>query len=211
MKKSAITAISLLLLAGASFAGPVAMKAPPARPIVPPLATSSGWYTGVNGGYLWLNDATACGCTNLNYDSGWGAHGVVGYHFGNGLSLGLSAGYLNADYSVADSDHGTSGSADLRMVPVTLNGTYSMDLTESVLVYVGGGLGTAWSELDGVDGGQKSGDWHFAWQGRAGFGFKVNNGLTLNLGYRYINVADALGDFGDAEGHMAEAGFKVKF
>lgn len=212
MKNTLVAAISLFVLTGSSFAGPLLSKAPPAQPILPPATSGAGWYWGLNGGYLWLNDASACGCTSLNFDSGWGAHGVFGYHFGNGFSLGLSTGYLSGQYDVVDrpGSH-ASGQADLHMVPVTLNGSYSCNLTDSVLLYVGGGLGTAWSELEGVDAGGKDGNWHFAWQGRAGLGYKVNNGLTLNLGYRYINVADALSDYGDAKGHMAEAGFKVNF
>lgn len=211
MRNSIITTISLCLLTGAGFAGPLMPKAPPALPFVPP-SPSGGWYWGASGGYLWLNDAISCGCENLNYDSGWGINGVAGYHFTNGFSLGLSTGYLDGQYDVVDGDGGdVSGSADLQMVPVMLNATYSLDLTDSLLLYVGGGLGTALTELDGVDSGDNSSDWHFAWQGRAGFGYKISTDVTLNLGYRYIRVEDAMSDFGDAKGHMAEAGFKVKF
>ena len=210
MKNTAILAISLFMLTGASLAGPLLTKAPPARPILPPVSPSGSWYWGLNGGYLWLDQANSYGCTDLSFDSGWGAHGVVGYHFSSGFSLGLSSGYLSGTYDVTSGYQG-SGTADLHMVPITLNGSYSFNITDSLLLYVGGGLGTAWSELNGVGDNGKNDDWHFAWQGRAGFGYKVHDGLTLNLGYRYINVADALGEFGDAKGHMAEAGFKVSF
>ena len=209
MKITSIITISLFILTGATFAGPIA-KAPPARPIAPPISSDAGWYWGLNGGYLWLNDASGCGCTELNFDSGWGAHGVVGYRFDNGISLGLSSGYLNGKYDVLQGGQ-YCGEADLDMVPITLNATYTCNLTESLLFYIGGGLGTAWSELHGAGVDGDSGEWNFAWQGRAGFGYKVNSDVILNLGYRYIDIEDAMGEFGDARGHMAEAGFKINF
>ena len=206
LPKLTFTALGLLLLAGSSFAGPLLTKTPPAQPIVPPAPTSGGWYWGVSSGYLWLNDSTLCGCEKLNYSDGWGINGAVGYRFSNAFTLGLGAGYLNGQYDVTD-----GGSADLHMVPITLNATYNINLTNSLLIYLGAGIGTAWSELEGVDDVDSGGDWHLVWQARAGFGYKVNNDVTVNLGYRYIDVTDGVGGFDDAKGHMAEAGLKVNF
>lgn len=213
MKQTAISAICLLLLSGAGIAGPILAKVPPARPIVPPMVpTTSAWYAGVSSGYLWLNDATACGCQDLHYKDGWGINGSVGYRFSPSFLLGLAAGYLSGNYDVVDGHGGgATGSADLHMVPITLNATYTLNLTDSLLMYAGAGLGTAWSELQGVSAGEKDGDWHFAWQARAGLGYKVTSDVSLNLGYRYVQVLDAMSEYGDAKGHMAEAGFKVNF
>lgn len=211
LPKFVLSALGLLLLAGNSFAGPLLAKTPPAQPIVPPAPTSGGWYWGVSSGYLWLNDSSLCGCEKLNYSDGWGIHGAVGYRFSNAFTLGVSAGYLNGQYDVTDNHGGGAGSADLHMVPITLNATYNINLTNSLLMYLGAGIGTAWSELDGVDNIDGGGDWHLAWQARAGFGYKVNDDVTVNLGYRYVNVIDALGGYDDAKGHMAEAGLKVNF
>lgn len=210
MKTPLLTIISLFVLAGATFAGPLFTKTPPSQPVLPPSPASGGWYWGVTGGYLWLNDATFCGCQDLNYRDGWGTHGVVAYHFSNGLSLGVSAGYLSGQFDAEEHGH-VVGSGDLHMVPIMVNASYNMNLTDTLSLYLGGGIGTAWSELEGVDGAGEDGDWHLAWQGRAGFGYKVNNGLILNLGYRYISVENAMSAYGDAAGHMAEAGFKVNF
>lgn len=212
MKSYAISAIALFLLTGAGIAGPILAKVPPASPVIPPVAPSGGWYAGVSSGYLWLNDATACGCQNINYKDGWGMNGAVGYRLSHNFSLGLASGYLSGRYDVVDGHGGgTTGRADLHMVPITLNATMNCNLTESLLFYVGAGLGTAWSELNGVDAGSNNGDWHFAWQARAGFGYKLSSDVTLSLGYRYLQVLDAMADYGDAKGHMAEAGVKVNF
>ena len=212
MTKSIIATTSLFLLTGAGFAGPLFSKAPPAQPFMPS-SPAGGWYWGASGGYLWLNDAISCGCIDLDYSGGWGVNGAVGYNFSNGFSLGVSTGYLSGQYDAVDGGSGhVVGDADLHMVPVMLNAAYNLNLTDSLLFYMGAGAGTAWSELQGVDDDvEEGGDWRFAWQGRAGFGYKVNNGLTLNLGYRYISVEDAMSEYGNAEGHMAEAGFKLNF
>ena len=211
MKNTVLIALGLLSFTGASFAGPID-KAPPPRPILPPVPSSSGgWYGGLNGGYLWLNDASGCGCTTLDASSGWGVLGVAGYHFSDGISLGLSSGYMGGKYDILEEGSQAGGTADLHMVPITANASYTFNLSDSLLLYVGGGLGTAWSELNGVGGSENKGDWHFAWKARAGFGYKVSDDVSLNLGYRYIHVADALGEFGDAKGHMAEAGIKFNF
>lgn len=214
MKKSiALLTSCLLIAAGDSFAG-TAAKAP----VMAPPPSDAGWYFGLNGGFLWIDDATF-GNAHLDFDTGWGAHAAVGYRFDNGISLGLSSGYLNGEF---DSISGPRGnrvgvSADLRIVPITFNAAYSLKLTEKLSFYLGAGLGTAWSELDldsiqgvGVDATSDDG-WNLAWQARGGFSYDVSEELSLTLGYRFVDITDALGRFGDAEGHMAEAGFKIRF
>ena len=42
-------------------------------------------------------------------------------------------------------------------------------------------------------------------------GFKVAQGVSLSLGYRFMSIMDGVGNVEDANGHMAEAGFKVNF
>ena len=209
-KNTLIALLSMLALTKGAVAGPLFAKAPPAQPLLPSVSASNGgWYGGISGGYLWLNDATSCGCVDLRYDAGWAVNGVVGYEFAGGFSLGLTAGYLHGEYDLVSGGH-VGGSADANIVPVMLSAGYKFDLTNSLLMYLGAGVGTAWSEVKGTGDDDSSG-WTFAWQGRAGFGYKVSNETSLNLGWRYINVADGLGEFGDARGHMAEAGLKVRF
>lgn len=213
MKSLHLLALAVIASTGISTAGPLA----PA-PVDPYTAApaNAGWYFGLNGGFLWMDDVDV-GNVNLDFDTGWGAMGAMGYQFGNGFGLGLGAGYLRGEFeSVSGYGHQLGVSADLHMVPLTVNGSYTLSLTDSLGLYFGGGLGAAWNELnadsiEGVGVNAKASDWGFAWQARAGLGYEVSPGLVLNLGYRFINVAEGAGDSQDVTGHMAEAGFKVRF
>jgi opacity protein-like surface antigen len=205
MKITAVVASCLLIVTGSTFAGTPSPSAP--APDVP--SSDAGWYFGLNGGALWLDDASI-GRANVEFDTGWGAHGVVGYHYGNGLSAGLSAGYLGGEFDSA----GVSG--DLHMVPITVNGAFTVRLIENLHFYIGAGLGVAWSELDldPAGGGRlnaSTDDWSFVWQARAGFSYDISDALSIHIGYRFVDVLDGVGGFDDARGHMAEAGLKFRF
>ncbi len=204
----------LFLSTSVALAGPYAPLQQ--APYLSPVAPEGGWYFGLNGGFLWLEDIHTGGL-DFSFDTGWGALGSFGYDFGNGFSLGLGAGYLRGEFdSVSGFGRQLGVSADLHMVPVTLDGTYSFNLAEGFGLYLGGGLGGSWSELnvdsiEGVGVNAKGDDWGFTWNARAGVGYEVSPGLILNLGYRYVNFAEGAGDSQNLGGHMAEAGFKVRF
>jgi opacity protein-like surface antigen len=205
MKIAAVFTSCLLIVTGSTFGGTPAPSAP-----APEVSSSdAGWYFGLNGGALWLDDASVGGA-NVEFDTGWGAHGVLGYRYGNGLSAGLSAGYLGAELD------STGVSGDLHMVPITVNGAFTIRLIENLHFYLGAGLGIAWSELDlnSIGGSHidaSTDDWNFVWQARAGFSYEVSDALSVNIGYRFVNVLDGVGGFDDARGHMAEAGLKFRF
>lgn len=68
--------------------------------------------------------------------------------------------------------------------------------------FVGGGIGMAYNRLTSIyefdpsdlgGGGSvaENGEWSFAWALAAGLGYEVNDRLSLELGYRYINLGDA--------------------
>jgi opacity protein-like surface antigen len=205
MKIAAVVTSCLLIITASTFGGTPAPSAP-----APDVSSSdAGWYFGLNGGALWLDDASI-GRADVEFDTGWGAHGVLGYNYGNGLSAGLSAGYLGGEFD------STGVSGDLHMVPITVNGSCTMRLIENLHFYIGAGLGVAWSELDLTSvGGRRidasTDDWNFVWQARAGFAYLISDALSVNIGYRFVNVLDGVGGFDDARGHMAEAGLKFRF
>jgi opacity protein-like surface antigen len=216
MKINTLLAAIALATASASYAGPYAPA--PMNPVDPyaGTGTDAGWYFGLNGGFLWMNDVHV---NNLDFDfsTGWSALGALGYQFGNGFGLGVSTGYMRGEFESVSAFGTKLGlDADMHMIPVTINGSYTLDLTDTMLLYFGGGLGTAWSELNadsiqGVPVSAKTDGWNFAWQTRAGVGFKVTEGVSLNLGYRFMSILDGVADYDNADSHMAEAGFKVRF
>ena len=217
MKLNTLFAALALASASSVVAGPYG--APPTystEPSYSGVASDAGWYFGLNGGFLWMNDVSV-NHLDFDFDTGWSALGVVGYNFGSGFGLGLSTGYMRGEFNSVSAFGRTLGvDADLHMIPATLNGSYTLDLTDSVLLYFGGGLGLAWSELNadsvqGVPVSAREDSWNFAWQTRAGVGFKVTEGVSLNLGYRFMSILDGVGNLENADSHMAEAGFKVNF
>jgi opacity protein-like surface antigen len=212
---SLITAFALITV-GTSYAGPLGPA--PVNPIVNygPAPVDGGWYFGLNGGFLWMNDVHLNNL-DFSFDTGWGAIGVVGYQFANGLGLGISSGYMRGEFAnVSGYGRELGVDADLHMVPITLSASYTIKLTDVLHLYVGGGIGTAWTELNadaiqGVGVNARTDGWNLAYQGRAGFGVKLADGVSMNLGYRFMSVIDGVADYADANSHMAEAGLKVNF
>jgi opacity protein-like surface antigen len=186
----------------------------------PAPAPVGGPYLSLAGGALWLEDASY-GPFNLEFDTGFSILGAVGYSFGNGLSVELESGYLGVD-SAEGSIDGFSGSVDLdgefRQVPIFANVLYTVDVTDRVGVYVGGGAGIVWSdaEVDGINGfgfdDVDLGDqWNFAAQAKAGVAFKITEAASLNIGYRFFYGKDAVGDLDDSIGHILEGGVTIRF
>ncbi|MEZ0275072.1 MAG: outer membrane protein [Roseimicrobium sp.] len=188
--------------------------------VTPPApAPVGGPYLSLAGGALWLDDASFGG-VDLDFDTGFSILGAVGYSFGNGLSVELESGYLGVDS--AEVHVRGLGSADLdgefRQVPIFANVLYTVDVTDRVGLYVGGGAGVVWSdaEVDGINGfgfdDVDLGDqWNFAAQAKAGVSFKITEAASLNVGYRFFYGKDAVGDLDDSIGHILEGGVTIRF
>ncbi|MFN0127239.1 MAG: outer membrane beta-barrel protein [Verrucomicrobiales bacterium] len=219
-----------LVLAIAPFSAVVAGEpAAPAPP--PPVVTTysepdSGWFVGVKGGALWVEDLgytrdTGIGSVQIDtdFDIGWGATVPFGYRLGNGFSIGASVGYYTADLNRAtvrlDGENlgKLSLDADPAVVPILANAAYSFSLTDALTLTVGAGIGVAWSEFDldriesirydaSFDG------WNLSFQGFSGFNYSVNESTEITLGYRYIHSET---DEDAIQGHNLEAGVVIRF
>ncbi|MCM5554971.1 outer membrane protein [Pleomorphomonas sp. NRK KF1] len=69
-----------------------------------------------------------------------------------------------------------------------------------VIPYIGGGIGASYlrtsdvqSAAKGLDGNSPKGDgkWNFAWALMAGVEYPISDRLSVDLGYRYLNLGDA--------------------
>ncbi|QIF05081.1 outer membrane beta-barrel protein [Roseimicrobium sp. ORNL1] len=186
----------------------------------PAPAPQGGLYFSVAGGALWLDDVSY-GPASLDFDTGFSVLGAVGYSFGNGLSVELESGYLGVDSG--EGHIRGLGNADVegefRQVPIFANALYTVDVTDVVGIYVGGGLGIVWSdtEIDSVGGFHnptnlgESDEWNFAAQAKAGVSFKVTEAASLNIGYRFFYGQDAVGGLDDSIGHILEGGLTIRF
>ncbi|RBP38490.1 opacity protein-like surface antigen [Roseimicrobium gellanilyticum] len=185
----------------------------------PASAPVGGPYLSLAGGALWLDDASAFG-VDLDFDTGYSILGAVGYAFGNGLSVELESGYLG----VEDAEVHVPGlgnfdvDGEFRQVPIFANVLYTVDVTDVVGIYVGGGLGVIWSEaeVESVGGdaffsGESDSDWNFAAQAKAGVTFRVTEAASLNIGYRFLYGQDAVAGYDDSIGHILEGGLTIRF
>lgn len=183
-------------------------------------APVGGPYLSLAGGALWLDDASY-GPVSLDFDTGYSILGAIGYAFGNGLSVELESGYL----SVEDAEVDIRGfgnfdvDGEFRQVPIFANVLYTVDVTDVVGVYVGGGAGVVWSEaeIDGINGFalardlESDSEWNFAAQAKAGVTFRVTDAASLNIGYRFMYGQDAIAGYDDSIGHILEGGLTIRF
>ncbi|MDB6140764.1 MAG: pagN [Verrucomicrobiaceae bacterium] len=242
MKTSILATASLSLLAASAFAGTPSPKAP--QPVVdaaPP--SQAGFFIGAEGGGFWLNDVSAGSLPHVDvkFKDGYGYDVPVGYDFGNGLSLGVSAGYDKADFkSVTGSVGGSSQSAathgEMQFIPVMGNLSYSVKLVGNLSWNIGAGAGAVrtrakftafdspadrsitFGQLGGatsVFGGLDDTRWDFGFQAFSGLSYEIVPGASINVGYHYLRTNDKMTVNGDSasdfSGHMAVAGFVWKF
>ncbi len=109
-------------------------------------------------------------------DSGVAWNGAVGNNFGS-YRLEAALGYESYNYK--DPSNG-----DASFLTVMANGYYDFDTKSDLIPYLMAGAGVAdvnvtWSPDNATA---------FVWQVGAGVGFKVDDNVTLDLGYRYIRT-----------------------
>lgn len=109
---------------------------------------------------------------NFDNAAAWGA--AVGNDFG-AYRLEAALGYENPNYQTSSADNAS-------ILTVMANGYYDFDSGSNITPYLMAGAGVAdvdvsWSTNDSTS---------FVWQIGAGVGYKVDDNITLDLGYRYI-------------------------
>ncbi|MEK7949361.1 outer membrane protein [Luteolibacter soli] len=168
-----------LLAAAALFAIPSGLKAGEAvstntQSYQAPMTTTQhqGWYLGAGVDYMFDAEEPFY-------------NGHVGYDFGNGSSLFLESGWIGEE---EDASFLFPFSADVDIVPVTINYKYEWMFNDHFGVYAGLGLGAA--NVD-VSAGLASGDdWSFMAQAFAGVVYNVTPNFEIYAGARYMWIDD---------------------
>lgn len=143
------------------------------------MAQDAGWYVRGDLGGSTAGEIDADSTTDL--DSGWLVGGAGGYAFNNGVRVEGEMLYLNNDL---DSD--TEG--DTSTLGAFANVAYEFKNVGRIRPFVGAGVGFAQVNYD--DGVVDDDDIGFAYQAKAGLAYDINERLTTELAYRYINVTD---------------------
>ena len=221
----ALISVAALLGAGSALAGDGYYNQP-ASGGSPLYGDAGGWFAGVRGSALWLEDIgyitdTGLGSVGLDatFEVGWGVTVPFGYQFSNGLALGGSLGYYSAgidEISVLYRGRhvGEVGlDADASTLPMLFNASYQFRFSDTLSLTLGAGAGLAWSQLDIDDVGGRDYDlsvdgWDFSFQGFGSFNYSVSQSADLTLGYRYIQTET---DEDSLQGHNLEAGVVIKF
>jgi opacity protein-like surface antigen len=157
--------------------------------------------------------------TGLGFDSAPIFDVGVGYQFNNWFRADVTGqwrgnsnlhasqfapiGAISPTFTEADNYSGSKSEA-----VVMLNGYFDLGTWWCVTPYIGAGVGASYNQLSGFrdDGviynggvlnnsvtyGGDAGKWNFAWALHAGLGYRVTPDVTIELGYSYMNLGDAV-------------------
>ncbi len=190
-------------------------------------AAAKGPFVGIMGGVNFTNDQDISGTgvginRNVDTDTGWAVMPSIGYRYGNGIRTEFELGYRSNDI---DSVSGSAaGTGEINAKSAMLNLLYDVDTGSRVMPYIGGGIGYAQVDYDGVGpvgvgvNRVNDDDNVFAYQGIAGLSYWVNETVEVAAEYRYFATQDP--DFrtsagvaveGEYDSHAALIGLRWNF
>jgi outer membrane immunogenic protein len=203
MKKIVLSTAAVLAASGALIAGPAVaadfggMKggyAAPAPVYVPPAFRWTGFYVGLQGGYMWgdadhsFNDATLGGTSDQD---GWIGGGHLGYNWQTGpWVLGLEADIEGGDVGGSYANLFSAGSYDVNWMG-SLRGRVGF-AADRTLFYTTAGWAFADVDAAGVTlthAGAGS-DTVNGWTLGAGVEHAFTNNFTMRFEYRYTDFGD---------------------
>jgi opacity protein-like surface antigen len=209
------------LMSTAVFAADMPIAPPPAMYAPPPVEDFGGWYLRGDIGFSnqktkglsnVLNNApgTTVQTINSDFDTA-GIFGVgVGYRFNNWFRADVTGQYRGkANYhglEVVNFNGAPVGTDEYRGSKsewlVLANAYVDLGTWWCITPFVGAGVGMSRNTISnftdintptaGVAFGDTASKWNFAWAAHAGLAYKVTPGMTMELGYSYVNLGDAV-------------------
>jgi outer membrane protein OmpA-like peptidoglycan-associated protein/opacity protein-like surface antigen len=183
----------------------------------PALARDGAWYVGGDFGPMLVEDmdnvftpgntAGSPGDVQIGFDEGFDGSGFVGYDFG-AFRIEAEVSYKSADVEevivnslIVPGSGGTSnifrqGNGDVSILSGMVNGLLEFGDEDGLTGFVGGGVGMARVDVNGVSAFTNSApilddsDTRFAWQVLAGVRTALTPNIDLHLKYRFFNVDD---------------------
>lgn len=151
----------------------------------------SGWYLRGDAGYVApRSGAVTSAAAPLNpspdYGSGWSIGGGFGYDFSGPFRVDGTIDYFSLG-STATLAGDVGASATVGMANLYWDvGTFA-----GFTPYVGGGIGFGIVSLDAPAGYAQGNSWNFAYSVSAGVSYAFTSALSIDLGYRYVNLGSA--------------------
>jgi len=171
-----------------------------------------GIYVSLGGGYNLATGADveakptggATQTGTVTFDGGFAGLAAIGYGFGNGFRVELEGNFRgNKVDSISQSIGGKATSGSQYTYGAMVNALYDFDFGIGVLPYIGGGVGYAFTDWDGVRGSTTNSggtqlrvdddDGQFAYQGIVGLALPLYDllpGLSVTGEYRYFATLD---------------------
>lgn len=171
---------ALVLATSAMAGGPEQVPAAPA-----PVA-NSGFYINANGG---LNLLTNNNANNSILNSlGWNAGAAFGYHFSNNIRLEVAGNYWR---HAVRSQFNNLGLPALQMFTLMGNVYYDFDFGNSIVPYVGAGLGWAnqWASTTVQNITVSASQNYLAAQGIVGLDYKITDNVRVGVNYHLVGFA----------------------
>ncbi|MEF2072813.1 outer membrane protein [Consotaella aegiceratis] len=166
-------------------------------PEVVPVEVGNGWYLRGGVSYDIENETDA-----VDVDEGLAFGAGVGYRFTDYLR-----GDLTARYSKLDVDSDRLSVDEMETWDLMANAYVDLGTFVGFTPYVGAGAGGVNVSYD--DGDTYDSDWRFAYALMAGVAYDMTRNLTLDVGYRYLDVEEHDSDWGDAvQHHSVEANLR---
>jgi opacity protein-like surface antigen len=209
---------ALMLSSGSLLAGTASYdKNPP--PMREPAPVCGPWFAGFTGGAWWVQDYSVsipmvfAADVDMEFETGFGINVTpIGYRFSDMFSVSLEAGYYEAE-----TDGATIGGVglpltdgQLRIAPAVLNANLIFPVSDTISLYLSGGAGVAYRELEFQSGFVFPGatfhdsGWNAIAQAKAGVSFEVAPCHYLSVGYRYQHIFSSPDDI---QGHSAEISY----
>lgn len=163
-------------------------------------AAAGEWYAQVNAGATVATDADVTATFTPDDDTYDPSSGSISGDLDEGFAVGAAAGYavgnglrLEGEFLYSSNDLGSIEELDVDSIEFNhaaffANVLYDIPMQGGFSPYIGAGIGYGSSTFD-IDSDEVH-DEGTAWQIKAGVTYPVNDSLTLDLGYRYMDMAD---------------------
>jgi opacity protein-like surface antigen len=167
-----------------------------------------GLYISGNAGYSLLSDSQlheTSGSLTVTTDAEFDADFIIGAAIGKVMDQGrieLALDYKSYEVEKFKNFNATgfgnlgdfTGTGDVTILSLLINGFYDIDMESPVAPYIGAGIGFAHIDLEDITiAGYSLGnsdDTVFAFQLGTGIGFAIDESITIDVGYRYFRTED---------------------
>ncbi len=176
-------------------------------------------YGRIEGGYTFAFDTEVEGGlnTDVHVEGGYNIGGAAGVYIMPNTRTEVAIGYHSNEVDTAS--NGFTARGDLNALSFMTTVIQDIPLGGGLRPFVGAGVGAVRLNPDftlnnGANSRAEAKDWNFAWTATAGIAQDINDHVSVETRYRYINAGEydfGSGPEGDYHNHALLAGITMKF